>query len=174
MLFRLLSGAAVLFAFVPGHAAALSCTLTFTVTVSQGVGFIRPDTALQGTASFTTDGRTVPSDAQTTGHLAQGEMVIEGAIRSRIWSLMVTHRGTSTELVGIYGLDSTGLSFAGIDFSGPMVLTLFGPPGSRDDDAIPMTQSDWDRMNLRRNFALMSGTGDMLSGRVTDLVADCT
>lgn len=173
MLTRIIILTALLVAPFPLQAAGSTCALSFTVTVSQGVGLIRPDTTLRGSATFTADGRTVPSDAQTTGHLTEGEMMIEGGIRSRIWSVSVTHRGDSTELVGIFGMDATGLSFAGIDFTGPMVLTFFGPPGSRDNDAIPLTQADWDRMDLRRNFALMSGTGDMLSGQVTDLVADC-
>jgi hypothetical protein len=49
---------------------------------------------------------------------------------------------------------SRGFSVAGIDFSGPMALTLFGPSGSRPDPNPPTAQEDWDRMDLRRAFTL--------------------
>lgn len=157
---------------------AQTCTLAFTVEVTQGVGFIRPGTHLPGTAQFTTDGRSFRQEGGSTSHLAAGNMTIGdgagGGIGGPIWTLITTSRSNAADLVGVYAHHIEGLSFGGINFGGPMALTLFGPPGSRPEDTFPTTQADWDDMNVRRAFFLHAQGADMLSGDVLDLAVECS
>jgi hypothetical protein len=158
---------------LPVMAAAEACRLDFTVEVTQGVGLIRPGARLDGHASFTTLGRSFRQEGGSTAHLAAGEMTLGPAIHGPIWTLITTSRGEAADLVGVYARDVEGLSFGGIVYEGPMMLTLFGPPGTRADTAPPVTQSDWDSMNLRRAFSLHAHGADMLAGDVIDLMVDC-
>ena len=59
-------------------------------------------------------------------------------------------------------------------YEGPMAITLFGQAGSRDTAAAPVTQSEWDALDLRRAFTLHAHGRDMLAGDVTRLDARCT
>ncbi|GAB5448557.1 hypothetical protein [Gymnodinialimonas sp.] len=154
-------------------ATAQTCRIDFTVEVTQGVGFIRPGTQLPGTAEFVTSGQTFRQEGGTMAHYATGQMTIGDGITGLIWTLITTSRGSAADLVGVYANDVEGFSFAGEDYEGPMALTLFGEPGTRPTTAPPMTQVEWDEMNLRRAFSLHAD-GDMLSGEVVDLTVECT
>ncbi len=154
-------------------ATAQSCLLNFTVEVTQGVGTIRPGTQLPGTAQFTTSGQSFRQEGGAMGHLATGQMTIGDGITGPIWTLITTSRGHAAELVGIYAREIEGLSFAGLDYDGPMALTLYGLPGSRTEAVPPTTQDEWDIMDLRRAFTLHASGGDMLAGDVLDLAVEC-
>jgi len=158
---------------LPAQGAAQSCDLSFTVEVTQGVGTILPGTRLEGQASFTATGRSFRQEGGSTTHLAEGEMRLGSTIRGEIWTLITTSRGPTADLVGIHARDVQGLSFGGLAYNGPMMVTLFGRPGARPDTAIPVRQADWDRMDLRRAFSLHAHGVDMLAGVVSDLVARC-
>ncbi|MEJ6390753.1 hypothetical protein [Gymnodinialimonas ulvae] len=154
-------------------ATAQTCTLDFTIEVTQGVGFIAPGTQLPGSAEFTTDGRTFRQEGGTMAHYATGRMSIGDGISGRVWTLIATSRGSAADLIGIYAYDVEGLSFAGQTFDGPMALTLFGEAGTRPTTAPPLTQAEWDDMSLRRSFTLHADA-DMLAGDVVDLTATCS
>ncbi|MBF9048963.1 hypothetical protein GTA62_04030 [Roseobacter sp. HKCCD9010] len=158
----------------PGLALAQTCSLDFTIEVTQGVGEIRPGTLLNGSAEYTTVGQSFRQEGGSTAHLASGEMVLGDSISGPIWTLITTSRGNAADLVGVYAHHVEGLSVAGVSFDGPMALTLFGPPGSRENVAPPQTQEDWDRMDLRRAFSLHASGADMLAGDVTMLTVQCT
>jgi hypothetical protein len=157
----------------PGPATAQTCTLDFTIRVTQGVGDIRPDDELQGHAEYTALGQSFRQEGGTTAWLASGTMTLGSGISGPIWTLMTTSRGPTADLMGIYAHHVEGLTVAGIPFEGPMALTLFGPSGSRPDPSPPTTQEDWDRLDLRRAFSLQAHGHDMLSGEVTELTAMC-
>jgi hypothetical protein len=157
----------------PAMAGAQTCRLDFTVHVTQGVGAIEPGDSLAGHASYTPLGPSFPQEGGSTAHLAQGEMTLGDGIRGPIWTLIVTSRGPSADLVGVYAHEVEGLTVAGVAFEGPMALTLFGPPGSRPDPAPPTTQAGWDRLDLRRAFSLHAQGADMLAGDVTALQVAC-
>lgn len=148
------------------------CELSFTVEITHGVGMIRPGTELEGRAAFATDS-TFRQEGGSTAHLASGEMQLGPHIRGGVWTLITTARDFSNDLVGVYAQNVTGLSFAGVDFEGPMALMLYGEPGSRPAAEVPMTQSEWDALDVRRRFHLLADDGDMLGGDVVALEADC-
>jgi hypothetical protein len=154
-------------------AAAQTCTINFTIEITQGVGFIRPGTHLPGTAEYVTSGQTFRQEGGTTAHYADGHMTIGDGITGPIWTLITTSRGHAADLVGVYAHHVEGLSFAGQDYEGPMALTLFGAPGTRPTNAAPTTQAEWDAMDVRRAFSLHAD-GDMLAGDVLDLTAQCS
>jgi len=158
----------------PHAAMASSCTLDFTIHVTQGVGTILPGARLPGQAQFTTTGPTFRQGGGSTAYLATGVMTLGDTIAGPIWALTTTSNGSVVDLVGVYARDITGLSVVGVDFAGPMVVTLFGAPGSRPDTALPTAQAEWDRMDLRRSFTLHAQGYDMLAGDVTALTADCS
>ncbi|MBF9028921.1 hypothetical protein HKCCE3408_00815 [Rhodobacterales bacterium HKCCE3408] len=155
-----------------GPAAAETCRLDFTIEITQGVGDIRPGDMLPGWAEFTTQG-SFRQEGGSTAHLATGQMALGEDISGPVWTLIATARNFSADLVGIYAHDVTGFSFAGVDFEGPMALTLFGPPGTRPDAVPPVTQEEWDALDLRRVFVLHAHGLDMLAGDVRELTADC-
>lgn len=158
---------------LPQAAAALSCAIEFDVVVTQGIGPYPPGTTLTGEARFDTL-RTFRQEGGATGHLATGSMVLDGHIAGRLWTLITTRRTHSADLVGIYAVDVEGLSFAGQEFTGPMAITLYGDPGSWTHDRPPITQQEWDSLDLRRVFILhASNSRDMLGGDVTRLTATC-
>ncbi|WP_224813635.1 hypothetical protein [Hasllibacter sp. MH4015] len=157
----------------PSAAPAQTCTLAFTIEVTQGVGFIRPGTQIPGSAEFVTSGQTFRQEGGTVAHYATGSMTLGDDISGRIWTLITTSRGSAADLTGVYAYDVEGLTFAGQVFDGPMALTLFGEPGTRPTTAPPITQAEWDDMSLRRSFTLHADA-DMLAGDVVDLTADCT
>lgn len=166
---------AILLALCIGQPAlAQTCTLNFTIEVTQGVGTIRPGTHLPGYAEFTTEGTTFRQEGGSTGHLALGNMSIGDEIQGLIWTLITTSRGHAADLVGVYARDVQGLSYAGLDYEGPMALTLFGSPGTRPDTTPPSTQAEWDDMDVRRAFSLHAHGADMLAGDVLDLAVNCT
>lgn len=160
----------------PAHAQ--TCTLDFTIEVTQGVGLIRTGAHLPGTAQFTTDGRSFRQEGGSTSHLAIGNMTIGdgtgGSIGGPIWTLITTSRGFAADLVGVYAHHIEGLSYGGLDYTGPMALTLFGAPGSRPAPIPPTTQAEWDDMDLRRAFSLHAHGADMLAGDVLNLTVVCS
>lgn len=156
-----------------GPATAVTCTLDFTIEVTQGVGFIPPGTQLPGFAQFATDGRSFRQEGGSTAHYASGHMTIGDGITGPIWTLITTSNGSAADLIGVYANHIEGLSFAGVAYEGPMALTLFGMPGARADTLPPTTQAEWDMMDLRRTLTLHAD-GDMLAGDVVDLAVNCT
>lgn len=163
-----------LMALWPGLALGQSCSVDFTIRVTQGVGAIRPETVMQGHADYTMLGRSIRQEGGSTAWLARGEMRLGDDIQGRIWTLMTTAGGPTADLMGVYAVDVTGLTFAGVPFEGPMALTLFGAPGTRDDPTPPTRQEDWDALDLRRAFSLQADGHDMLAGDVIALTVDCT
>ncbi len=164
----------ILTLLIAAPATAQTCMLSFTIEVTQGVGTIRPGTHLPGSARFTTNGQSFRQEGGATGHLASGSMTIGDDISGPIWTLITTSRDHAVDLVGVYANHVEGLSFAGQDFTGPMVLTLYGPPGTRHVTTPPTTQTEWDAMDLRRAFSLHARGADMLAGDVLDLAVECT
>jgi hypothetical protein len=164
----------MLTALWPGLTAAQSCTVDFTVRITQGVGPIRPDDEMQGHAEYTMLGRSIRQEGGSTAWLASGEMRLGEEISGRIWTLMTTAEGPTADLMGVYAVEVEGLTFAGVPFEGPMALTLFGRPGTRDDPAPPTRQEDWNALDLRRAFSLQADGHDMLAGDVTALTVECT
>lgn len=154
-------------------AAAATCALSFTIEVTQGAGTIRPGTELTGQAEFTTQG-SFRQEGGVTAHFATGHMRLGPDIEGPIWTLITTSRSFSTDLVGIYAHEVTGLSTAGIAFEGPMVLALYGAPGTRPEPIPPNAQAEWDALSLRRVLTLHAHGQDMLAGDVTDLTAACS
>jgi hypothetical protein len=154
--------------------AAQSCEISFSVELTQGAGPFQPGDTLDATARFTAMGRSFRQEGGSTAHLATGEMVLGDGISGPIWTLIITSQGPSADLVGVYAHNVEGFSVAGQRFTGPMALTLFGRPGTRPDPGLPTEQEEWDRLDLRRAFALQAPQGrDMLAGDVTDLRVDC-
>ncbi len=155
-------------------ATAQTCAIDFTIEVTQGVGFIPPGTLIPGHASFSTDGRSFPQEGGTTGHMANGAMLLGDDIFGEIWAVTTTSFGSSSDMVGVFARDVEGFSFAGVRYEGPMSLTLFGLPGTRPVPAPPTTQEEWDALDLRRAFSLQAHGTDMLAGDVLDLTATCS
>jgi hypothetical protein len=153
---------------------AHSCHLAFTIDITHGVPAYPPGSRLDGRASFTTLGDRIRQEGGTTAHLAAGEMVLGERISGPIWTLIVTSRGGAADLVGVHANNVRGLTVAGVEFGGPMVLTLYGRPGARPEPAVPTTQEAWDRLDLRQSFSLQAPKGrDMLAGDVSDLSVTC-
>jgi hypothetical protein len=117
--------------------------------------------------------RSFRQEGGATAHLATGQMVLDGNITGRLWTLITTSRNQAADLVGIYAVEVEGLSFVGVDFSGPMAITLFGDPGSWPHERPPINQEEWDSLTLRRAFQLHAHGQDMLGGDITRLTADC-
>lgn len=165
----------LLLLFAPAPLLAQSCEVAFTVRVTQGAGPFQPGDTIEGAASFTTQGARFRQEGGSTAHLATGEMRLGDTISGPIWTLVITSEGPAADLVGIYAHNVEGFSVAGIDFAGPMALTLFGRPGTRPDAFPPTRQEDWDRLDLRRAFSLQAPLGrDMLAGDVTDVTVNCS
>ena len=158
----------------PALAAAQSCDLAFTVTVTQGVGTTRPGDTLTGTASFTATGRSIPGENGATVHLATGEMRLGADIRGEVWALVTTAGNPVADLLAVHARDVTGMEVAGIAYEGPMTLNLYGHPGSLPDAVVPTDQPAWDAMDLRRSFALHAQGFDRLGADIAGLTAACT
>ena len=164
---------AALLLLVPAPALALSCDLSFSVTVTHGIGPYPPGTELQGTATFETH-NSFRQEGGATAHLATGTMTLEGQITGRLWTLITTSRTVAADLIGLYALDVEGLSFMGQEFRGPMAITLYGDPGSWSHERPPISQQEWDSLDLRRVFQLHApDSSDMLGGDIASLTADC-
>lgn len=164
---------AIMILVMPIQAQAQTCRLDFIISITQGVGDIRPGSELSGRAEFTTEG-SFRQEGGATAHFATGTMVLEGDITGPVWTLITTSRDFMFDLVGVYAHHVTGFSFAGATFEGPMALTLYGAPGTRPEPIPPVTQAEWDSLTLRRSFQLHSDSGDMLAGDVTTLTATCS
>lgn len=164
---------ALLIASFPVQALAVTCDLQFTVEVTQGVGPFAPGTQLVGQAEYATDGRSFRQEGGSTGYMASGRMALADGIEGPIWTLITTSNGPAADMVGVFARNVEGLSFAGVNFAGPMVLTLFGDRGTLSSEALPQTQAEWDSLTLRRSFSLHAEGADMLAGDVTELSVDC-
>lgn len=156
-----------------GPAVSQTCTLNFTIVVTQGVGSIAPGAHLTGRAEYTRLGQSYRQEAGSTAHLASGVMSLGDSISGPIWTLVTTSRRNAADLVGVYAHHVSGLTVAGVSFEGPMALTLFGAPGTRADNEPPTLQADWDALTLRRAFSLHAHGTDMLAGDVLDLTVAC-
>lgn len=164
---------AILLLFLPSQALALTCAITFDVRVTHGIGRYPPGTALHGTAAFETRG-SFRQEGGATAHLATGTMTLDGQITGRLWTVITTSRTEAADLIGLYALDVEGLHFVGQNFTGPMAITLYGEPGSWPHDRPPITQAEWDSLQLRRVFQLHApASADMLGGDITALDAAC-
>jgi hypothetical protein len=159
---------------LPALVSAQTCRIEFAVTVTQGVGMIAPGTRLAGSAAFRLVGRSFRQEGGSTAHLAEGLMTLETGVSGEIWALATTSQGAVADMVGVYARNVVGLSFGGVDYAGPMMITLYGPPGSQPDSAPPTTQAGWDAMDLRRSFAVHAQGYDRLAGDVTTLDVICT
>ncbi|MDG4649505.1 hypothetical protein P6F26_13765 [Roseibacterium sp. SDUM158017] len=165
--------ATCLAALAPAMAGAQTCTLDFTVVVTQGVGDIRPGDEIHGQAEYTLTDRSIRQESGTTAWLASGEMRLGTDIAGPIWTLMTTAGGPTADLIGVYANHVEGLTVAGVAFEGPMALTLFGRAGTLRDPAPPTDQAAWDSLDLRRAFSLQAHGQDMLSGDVAEVMARC-
>jgi hypothetical protein len=163
----------ILAALGPAQVAAQTCTLDFTIRVTQGVGDIHPGDEIEGHAEYTALGQSFRQEGGTTAWLASGEMSLGAGISGPIWTLITTSGGPTADLMGVYARHVEGLTVAGIPFEGPMALTLFGRAGTRDDPAPPTEQAEWDALDLRRAFSLQAHGYDMLSGDVAALTVSC-
>lgn len=163
----------LLFLWLSGPALALTCTISFSVHITHGIGPYPPGTDLQGRAEFQTL-RSFRQEGGATAHLATGTMSLEGNITGRLWTLITTSRTVAADLVGLYAVDVEGLSFIGQEFQGPMAIVLYGRPGSWPYQRPPITQEEWDSLTLRRTFQLHApNSSDMLGGDITSLLATC-
>ena len=158
---------------LPGAAIAQSCTLAFTLSVTQGVGTTRPGTLLSGTADFALTGRTFPGEGGAAVHLADGEMRLGPDIRGEVWALVTTSGNPVADLLAVHARDVTGMDFAGIAYRGPMTISLYGQPGSLPEARVPTDQPAWDAMDLRRSFALHAQGYDRLGGDIDSLTLAC-
>lgn len=159
--------------WLPAAAMSQTCAFDFNLVVTQGVGDIMPGTELSGHAEYTVVGPSFRQEGGSTAHLASGEMWLGDSISGPIWTLMTTSEGPTADLIGIYAHHVSGLTVAGIAFEGPMVINLFGRPGTRPDPSPPTRQEEFDRMDLRRAFTLQAHGRDMLAADVTDLIVTC-
>lgn len=166
--------ASALLVLPPAAAAALSCTLDFTVHVTQGVGTIRPDDRLHGTARFTATGARFRQEGGATVHLATGEMRLDRTIRGEVWALVTTSGNPVADLVQVHARDVEGLSVAGLRYAGPMTISLYGTAGGLPAPVIPTAQAGWDAMDRSRRFALHAQGYDRLGGDIARLDVTCT
>jgi hypothetical protein len=170
---RLLCTLALALPLAPALAAAPSCHVDFTLTVTQGVGTTRPGTMLSGDATFTLTGQTFPGEGGAAVHLAQGAMQLGPDIRGEVWALVTTSGNPVADLLAIHARDVTGMDFAGIAYRGPMTISLYGQPGSLPEARVPTDQPAWDAMALRRSFALHAQGYDRLGGDIDSLTLAC-
>lgn len=159
--------------FSPMVAIAQSCTLSFRVLVTQGIRPMPPGSLLEGSARLALSGASIRQEGGSITHLATGEMHLGPDITGRIWALGVTAHSPVADLIAVFARDVSGLSFGGLAYGGPMMITLYGPPGSRPDTTPPTTQADWDAMTLQRRFALHAPGYDRIAGDITALAITC-
>lgn len=157
----------------PMMASAQSCALSFRVTVTQGIRPIPPGSVLEGSARFALTGAAIRQEGGAMTHLAAGEMRLGPDIIGQIWALGITAESPIADLIAVFARDVQGLSFGGVDYGGPMMITFYGPPGSRPDTAPPTAQADWDAMTLQRRFALHAPGYDRIAGDTTALQISC-
>lgn len=152
--------------------ASTTCELSFRAEVTQGVGMVRPGTELSGWAAFST-GAQLEQEGGSVGHIATGLMSVDDTIQGRVWTLITASRDHSPDFIGVYAIDVTGFSFAGVEFT-RLKLLLFGEPGVIGVAEPPRTQSGWDALTTRRRLILEAEDGsDRLSGDITELLATC-
>lgn len=152
---------------------AQGCGLSFGLTVTQGVGTLRPGDRLTGTADFTPTGRSFRGEGGARVHLARGEMRLGDGITGEIWALVTTAGNPVADLLAVHARNVTGMDFAGIAYRGPMTISLYGRPGSLAGPAVPTDQAAWDAMDLRRSFALHAQGYDRLAGDMDTVTVDC-
>lgn len=158
---------------MPAAAGAQSCEIGFSITVTQGVGTVRPGESLSGSADFATTGESFRGEGGAHVHIARGEMRLGDDIRGEIWALVTTSGNPVADLVAVHARNVTGMDFAGIAYLGPMTLSLYGRPGSLPAAIVPTDQPAWDAMDLRRSFALHAQGYDRLAGDITELTLAC-
>ncbi len=170
-LHHLLAGLSLIIAAAPAH--AVTCDLDFSVEITHGVGPYRPGTILEGTASFTTE-RMFRQEGGAMAHLSTGMMTVDDDITGRLWAVITTMRTHANDMIALHAIDVEGLTYVGQEFRGPMTLTLFGDPGSWGHERPPLTQAEWDSLNVRRSFQLLASPwNEALSGEIIRLVPQC-
>lgn len=157
----------------PSMGVAQNCALSFQVEVTQGIRPIPPGSMLAGRAQFRLTGASIRQEGGAITHLAEGEMHLGPGITGRIWALGITAQSPVADLIAVFARDVSGLSFGGLDYGGPMMITLYGQPGSRPDTSLPTAQADWDAMTLQRRFALHAPGYDRIAGDITSLSITC-
>jgi hypothetical protein len=157
----------------PLVARAQSCTLSYHLTLTQGIAPLPAGTQITGSAQFQLTGARIPQEGGATTHLAQGEMQLDPGITGDLWALGTTSNGAVADMIAVFARDVRGLTLDGIGYAGPMMITLYGPPGSRPDTGPPTTQADWDAMTGPRRFALHAYGHGRLAGDVTALTIAC-
>lgn len=173
MLYRSLCLVAALIA-QPLIARAQSCSLSYQLTLTQGIAPLPVGTTLAGSASFRLSGQRIGQEGGATTHMTEGEMRLEPGISGDLWALGTTSNGAVSDMIALFARDVQGLTDAGRRYGGPMMITLYGPPGSRPDTGPPTTQADWEAMTGPRRFALHAYGHGRLAGDVTALAIHCT
>lgn len=152
---------------------AQSCVLSFRITVTQGIAPVPVGTTFAGSAQFRLTGDRFAQEGGATTHLTQGEMRLGPDITGDLWALGTTSDGALTDIIALFARDVQGLTHEGVTYAGPMMITLYGPSGSRPDTSPPMAQTDWDAMTGPRRFALHAYGHGRLAGDVTSLTIAC-
>lgn len=157
----------------PMIARAQSCTLSYQLTLTQGIAPLPAGTQITGSARFDLTGARIAQEGGATTHLTQGEMRLGPGITGDLWALGTTSNGAVADMIAVFARDVRGLAHDGLAYAGPMMITLYGPPGSRPDTSPPTAQTDWDAMTGPRRFALHSYGHGRLAGDVTALSISC-
>jgi hypothetical protein len=157
-----------------GLAPAQTCDLAFTVILTQGAGPLRPGDELEGEATFTAIGESFRQEGGSTAHLASGEMRIGDTDLGAYLDAHHHVRGAVLRPHRRLCPPCRGLSVAGIDFSGPMALTLFGPSGSRPDPNPPTRRRTGTAWTCAAPSRFQAPEGrDILTGDVTEVLVNC-
>lgn len=158
----------------PLIARAQDCSLTYALTLTEGIAPLPVGTTLAGSARFRLSGARIAQEGGATTHLTRGEMRLEPGISGDLWALGTTSNGALADMIALFARDVQGLTHAGQHYGGPMMITLYGPPGSRPDTGPPTAQADWDAMTGPRRFALHAYGHGRVAGDVRELAIRCT
>ena len=157
----------------PLVARAQSCALSFQITLTNGIAPLPMGATVTGSAEFRLTGDRVAQEGGATTHLTQGKMSLGPDITGDLWALGTTSNGALADMIAIFARDVAGLADDGLRYGGPMMITLYGPPGSRADSTPPTQQRDWDAMTGPRRFALHAYGHGRVAGDVTELTLTC-
>lgn len=157
----------------PSVATAQSCTLSYRILVTQGIPPLPEGAELAGSAAFRLTGERFAQGGDATTHRISGEMRLGPDIAGELWALGTASGGGRADMIALFARDVTGLSHGGVTYAGPMMITLYGPPGSRPDSGPPIAQSDWDAMTGPRRFSLHAYGHGRVAGDVTALTLSC-
>ena len=154
-------------------ATAMGCTADFTITVTQAVATIRPGDQISGRATFTTTSQSHAGEGGARVHLARGEMRLGRDISGEIWAIITTAGNPVADALSVQARNVTGLDFGGIAYQGPMMISLYGRPGTLTAPTIHIEPDLWAAMDLRRSFALHAYGHNRLAGDITMFQISC-